>query len=371
MTKEIPFRYDYVGSFLRPLAIKNARSMFKAGKLSFDELKAVENEEIARLIARQKEAGFHVITDGEFRRSYWHLDFFWGLNGIEECELNHGYFFHGEETAKGSIRLTGRIDGHDHPFVEYFKFLKSFEDENTVAKQTIPAPAQLLAELFRKDNIENTTTVYPDIDNLIADIGAAYRTVIRELYDAGCRNIQLDDCTWGMFVDEKYWSNRQNGNVSFENEANKYLKVNNLALEGRPSDLIIATHVCRGNYHSTYACTGPYDKIAPFLFERENVDAFYLEFDDERSGGFESLAYVPKDKKVVLGLITTKRPELEDKALIKSRIKEAAEYVDLDRLSLSPQCGFASCEIGNKITEQDQWAKLNLVKEIALEVWPD
>lgn len=369
MRKEIPFRYDYVGSFLRPSAIKNARAMFKAGKLSKDELKAVENEEIGKLIVRQKEAGFHVITDGEYRRAYWHLDFFWGLNGIEETELSHGYFFHGEETAKGSVRLIDRIDGHNHPFVEFFRFVKSFEDESTVAKQTIPSPAQLLAELFRKDNIENTKKFYPDINDLIADIGAAYRTVIRELYEAGCRNIQFDDCTWGMFVDEKYWSNRQNGSVSFEDEANKYLKVNNLALEDKPADLVIATHVCRGNYHSTYACTGPYDRIAPFLFERENVDAFYLEFDDERSGGFECLACVPKNKKVVLGLITTKKPELEDKELIKRRIREASEYVDLDRLSLSPQCGFASCEIGNKITEQDQWAKLKLVKEIAQEVW--
>lgn len=371
MNKTIPFRFDYVGSFLRPSAIKNARALYKANKLSKEELNVVENEEIAKLIQKQKNAGFHVINDGEYRRAYWHLDFFWGLNGIEETELSHGYFFHGEETAKGSIKVTGKITGENHPFVQYFKYVKEFEDENTVAKQTLPAPAQLLAELFRKDNIENTKSFYPDINVLIDDIGAAYRTVIRELYEAGCRNIQLDDCTWGMFVDEKYWANRQNGNVSFEDEANKYLKVNNLALEGKPADLTITTHVCRGNYHSTYACTGPYDKIAPFLFAKENVDAFYLEFDDERSGGFESLKYIPKDKKVILGLITSKRAELEDKEFIKKRIAEASKYVDLDRLNLSPQCGFASCEIGNKLSEDDQWAKLKLVKEIAGEVWRD
>ena len=369
MNKTIPFRFDYVGSFLRPAAVKNARALYKANKLSAEELAVVENEEIAKLIEKQKNAGFHVITDGEYRRAYWHLDFFWGLNGIEETELSHGYFFHGEETAKGSIKVTGKITGENHPFVQYFKFVKEFEDENTVAKQTFPAPAQLLAELFRKDNIENTKAFYPDINVLIEDIGAAYRTVIKELYEAGCRNIQLDDCTWGMFVDEKYWANRQNGNVSFEDEANKYLKVNNLALENKPSDLTITTHVCRGNYHSTYACTGPYDKIAPFLFAKENVDAFYLEFDDERSGGFESLKYIPKDKKVILGLITSKRADLEDKEFIKSRIAEASKYVDLDRLYLSPQCGFASCEIGNKLTDNDQWAKLKLVKDIAQEVW--
>ena len=170
-----------------------------------------------------------------------------------------------------------------------------------------------------------------------------------------------------MFVAEQYWNNRQNGEVSFEAEAEKYLKVNNLSFEGRPSDLAFTTHICRGNYHSTYACTGPYDRVAPFVFAKENVDAFYLEFDDERSGGFEPLKYIPKDKKVVLGLITSKRADLEDKEYIKQRLKQASEYISLDRVSLSPQCGFASCEIGNKLVEQDQWDKLALVKEIASE----
>lgn len=368
---KIPVRYDFVGSFLRPSAVKSARLLYKAGKLSSDELKAVENAEIVKLIETQKAEGFRVISDGEFRRSYWHLDFFWGFNGIEEIELDHGYFFHGEETAKGSIKLTGKISGENHPFVDCFKFVHQYEDENTVAKQTFPAPAQLLAELFRKDNIENTTNVYPDINELIEDIGAAYRTVIRELYEAGCRNIQVDDCTWGMFVDSKYWAARQNGAVSFEDEARKYLKVNNLAFADRPSDLVLTTHVCRGNYHSTYACEGPYDSIAPFLFANEDVDAFYLEFDDERSGSFEPLKYIPRGKKVVLGLITSKRPELEDEEQIKQRIVQASEYVPLEDLYLSPQCGFASCEIGNKLTEKEQWDKLRLVQKIAKEVWKD
>lgn len=367
----IPFRYDYVGSFLRPASVKSARLLFKAEKLSRQELTAIENTEIEKLIKKQKDIGLHDITDGEFRRSYWHLDFFWGLNGIEETELSHGYFFHGEETAKGSIKLTGKITGENHPFVEWFKFVKQFEDEKTVAKQTFPAPAQLLAELFRKDNIENTTKIYPDINVLIEDIGAAYRTVIRELYEAGCRNIQVDDCTWGMFVDKGYWEARQNGNVSFEEEAKKYLLVNNLAFKDRPSDLTLTTHVCRGNYHSTYACSGPYDSIAPFLFANEDVDGFYLEFDDERSGSFEPLKYIPQGKKVVLGLITSKRAELEDKENIKKRIYEAAKYVPLENLFLSPQCGFASCEIGNKLTDEDQWNKLKLVIDIANEVWSE
>ena len=367
----IPFRFDHVGSFLRSPAIKSARSLFKAGNLSSDDLTKVENEEITKLVAKQKAAGLKVITDGEFRRAYWHLDFFWGFNGIEQIELSHGYFFHGEETAPGSIKLVGKITGENHPWVKYFKFVNQFADENTVVKQTFPAPAQLLAELFRKDNIEQTKSVYPDINVLIEDIGAAYRTVIKELYEAGCRNIQVDDCTWGMFVDSKYWEARQNGGVSFEQEAEKYLRVNNLAYQDRPSDLVLATHVCRGNYHSTYACTGAYDSVAQYLFAKENVDAFYLEFDDERSGGFEPLKYIPLGKKVVLGLITTKSPVLEDKSTVIARIHEAAKYVPLESLFLSPQCGFASCEIGNKLTEEQQWAKLALVKEISEEVWKD
>ncbi|MGN0168904.1 MAG: 5-methyltetrahydropteroyltriglutamate--homocysteine S-methyltransferase [Acetatifactor sp.] len=365
----VPFRYDYVGSFLRPEALKQAREQFKAGIITKEALTQVENEEITKLVAKQKTAGYHVITDGEFRRSYWHLDFMWGFHGIREIELDHGYFFHGEETTHGSIEVTGKISGENHPFVEHFKFVKQFEDENTVARQTIPAPAQLLAELFREDNGKQTTVIYPDIEELIQDIAAAYRTVIRDLYDAGCHNIQFDDCTWGMFCDEKYWSARQHESVSLEEEAAKYLRLNNLAIEGKPEDLTLTTHVCRGNYHSTWASSGGYAPIAPFLFEQENADAFYLEFDDARSGGFEPLKYVTDGKKVVLGLVTTKSPVLEDKNAVIARIHAAANYVPLDRLYLSPQCGFASCEIGNKLTEEEQWAKLALVKEIAEEVW--
>ena len=203
---QTPFRYDFVGSFLRPEKLKEARRLFAEGKIDQQELDRVTEDAVRDVVAKQKAAGYHVITDGEFRRAYWHLDFFWGLNGIEQTELSHGYFFHNEETAKGSIKIVGKISGENHPFVEHFKFVNQFSDEHHVAKQTFPAPAQLLAELFRKDNIENTKKFYPNLDELIEDIGAAYRTVIRELYAAGCRNIQVDDCTWGMFVDEKYWA---------------------------------------------------------------------------------------------------------------------------------------------------------------------
>lgn len=369
MAKKAPFRFDIVGSFLRPVEIKKARALHAEGKISEEDLRKVEDQEIEKLILKQKEAGLSVITDGELRRSYWHLDFMWGLNGVEHVELDHGYFFHGEETTHGSIKLTGKISGENHPFVEDFKFVKSFEDENTVARQTIPAPAQLLAELYREKNGEQTDSIYPDQEELIQDIAAAYRTVIRDLYEAGCRNIQFDDCTWGMFCDKKYWEARQAGKVTIEEEAGKYLRLNNLALEGRPEDLAFTTHVCRGNYHSTWASSGGYAPIAPFLFANENVDAYYLEFDDERSGGFEPLQYVSENKKVVLGLITTKSPALEDKEQIKNRIKEATKYIPLESLSLSPQCGFASCEIGNKLTEEEEFAKLQLVKQISEEVW--
>ncbi len=366
---QAPFHFDYVGSFLRPDYLKQARADLENGKITKEELTQIENKAILDLVAKQKEAGYHVITDGEFRRSYWHLDFMWELQGIEKIELNHGYFFHGEETAPGSIKLVGKISGENHPFVSHFKFVKQLEDENTLARQTMPAPAQLLAELFREDNKKNTLSVYPDLEELIQDIAGAYRTVIADLYKAGCRNIQFDDCTWGMFCDTKYWQARQSEDTTIEAEANKYLRLNNLAIEGKPEDLVLTTHVCRGNYHSTWAASGGYEPIAKFLFANENVDAYYLEFDDDRSGDFAPLRFVSDDKKVVLGLITSKKAMLENKDLIKERIREATKYIPLERLNLSPQCGFASCEIGNKLTESQQWAKLALVKEIAEEVW--
>ena len=364
-----PFRYDYVGSFLRPEELISMRKNFEDGKITAEELKAAEDRCIADLVTKQKAAGYHVITDGEFRRKSWHLDFMWGLNGVERIELDHGYFFHGMETYHTSVEVTGKITGESHPFVDHYKFLRQFEDENTVAKQTIPAPAQMLSELFRADNAEKTRGVYPDYEQLVQDIAAAYRTVIRELYEAGCRNIQLDDCTWGMVVDSEYWEKKLGAGADIEEEARKYLRINNLAIEGKPEDLVINTHVCRGNYQSTYAASGPYDKIAPILFSDENAEAFYLEYDDERSGGFEPLKYVTGNKKVVLGLITTKSPVLEKKEEVIARIHEAEKYIPLDRLYLSPQCGLSSNEIGNKLTEEEQWAKLALVRQIAEEVW--
>ena len=366
-----PYRYDYVGSFLRPAEIKKARADYQEGKIDAKALRNIENKHIEALIQKQKEAGYHVITDGEYRRAYWHLDFMWGFNGVKHIELEHGYFFHGEETTKGSIAITGKISGEHHPFVEDYQFVKQFEDDQVIAKKTIPAPApaQMLAELYRGDNTKNTKKYYPDEEVLIEDIAQAYHTVLLDLYKAGCRNVQLDDCIWGMIVDDRYGNAKMGEGVSIDDEANKYLKINNLALEDLPEDLIVNTHICRGNYHSTYAAAGAYDRVAPYVFAKENVQTFYLEFDDERSGSFEALRYIPEGKKVVLGLVTTKKSLLERKAHIIARIQEAAKYVPLENLYLSPQCGFASCEIGNKLTDHDQWAKLSLVKEIAQEVW--
>ncbi len=368
-TLHAPFRCDVVGSFLRPAELKEARAKFAEGKLTAEELRAVEDRLITELVAKQKAHGLKAITDGEYRRSYWHLDFMWGLQGVEHIELEHGYQFHGEETTKGSLKLTGKISGENHPFVEDFKFVKQFEEEGVIAKQTIPAPAQFFAELFRGDNTKNTLEVYPNVDELIDDIGKAYQQVLRDLYDAGCRTVQFDDCTWGMVVDDDFWKLMVGSDFTLETLCEQYLAVNNKALENRPADLVVNTHICRGNYHSCYASKGAYDPVAPYVFAKENVDGFYLEYDDERSGTFEPLKFVPKGKKVVLGLVTTKSPVLEDKAEVTRRIHEAAQYVALEDLYLSPQCGFASCEIGNKLTEEQQWAKVDLVKELSEEVW--
>lgn len=364
-----PFKFDIVGSFLRPDYLKEAREQLKKGDITEEQLRKVEDQAIQELIDKQKKAGLPVITDGEFRRSWWHLDFMWGLQGVEKLEVTQGYTFHDEVTRGESAGLCGKISGENHPFIEHFKYVKLFEDSSVLARQTIPAPAQFLAELERGDNLEKTRAWYPDEEALLQDIAAAYRQVIKDLYDAGCRNVQFDDCTWGMFCDTKYWEARQKGETSIEDLAARYVRVNNLAIEGHPEDLTITTHVCRGNYHSTWASAGGYAPIAPYLFDQENVSAYYLEFDDERSGDFEPLKYVSSNKQVVLGLVTTKKPELEAKDAVVRRIREASQYVPLERLCLSPQCGFASTEEGNKLTEEEEWNKLRLIKEISEEVW--
>ena len=369
---QTPFRYDFVGSFLRPEKLKKARRQFDEGKIDASALKEVEDEAITELVRKIKDLGYHVITDGEFRRATWHLDFMWAFDGIGHTPTKTGLPFHGEAAMVDDTYIVGKIGlNREHPFVDHFRFVKALEDENTVAKQTIPSPAQFLAQFTMPFNRSCTKKYYPDEQEVVEDIVKAYGTVIDDLYAAGCRNLQLDDCTWGMFADKighTLYGTTREGIVDFQKS---HKDINNKVIANAPKDMIINTHVCRGNFHSTYASEGAYDSVADILFGEENVNAYFLEFDDERSGGFAPLAKVSGEKKVVLGLITSKSPALENKQFVIDRIHDAAKYIPLERLYLSPQCGFASCEIGNKLTEEEQWAKLRLVKEVAQEVWGD
>lgn len=374
MTKHnAPYRYDVVGSFLRPGYLRTARAAFERGELSAAELKETEDRAILDLIEKQKKAGLHCITDGEFRRLTWHLDFMWGVEGVRRVKSATGNTtFEGEAAAIDDVTIEGKLSAKNHPFIEHFKFVQAQEDENTVAKLTIPAPGQFYAQFTGAQELVNTLSVYGTKEAFADDVVAAYSEFVAEFYAAGGRNLQFDDCTWGGFVNPDMA--KQLTGLSTEEELADYTNVlvdiNNRVIASKPgADLAINTHACRGNYHSTFFSSGAYDAVAEPLFTNENVDAYYLEYDDERSGGFEPLAKVSGDKKVVLGLITTKSPQLEDKAAVIARIREAEKYVPLDRLYLSPQCGFASCEIGNKLTEDEQWAKVALVREIAEEVW--
>ena len=368
---QTPYRYDFVGSFLRPQEVKQAKADYSEGKITKEVCDAVIDKAVTEVVAKQKELGFHIITDGEFRRTYWHLDFMWGFEGVGHEQTGGGVQFNAEMAAVEDTYLTGKVKAKAHPFIEGFKFLKQFEDENTVAKYTIPAPAQMFQQMIVPANFENTRKYYATNEELIQDIGKAYQEVIKQFYDAGCRNLQLDDCTWGAIVGDAAKQRYKSLGQDLDEVKAQLLEVNNLAVEGKPEDMVITSHICRGNYHSTFFTSGPYDSVADYVFAKENVDALFLEYDDARSGGFAPLAKVSEDKKVVLGLITTKSPKLEDKETVIRRIHEAAKYIPLDRLCLSPQCGFASCEIGNKLTEEEQWVKLKLIKEIAEEVWKE
>lgn len=380
-----PFRADVVGSYLRPDFLIQARTQFVDGKITQKELTDIENRAITELVAKQKAAGLHVITDGEFRRSWWHLDFMWGLQGVEKASLKEGYKFQGVESRPETARLTGKISGENHPFIEHFRFLLPFAESDIVPRITIPAPAQFFKELYRPENKAATESIYPSQTDLLQDIANAYQTFIQQIYAIGCRNVQLDDCTWGMMVDSRYnnagvansaskcdcncASNATVISQSIQDLAEIFVQLNNAAIVNAPPDLVLTTHVCRGNYRSTWAASGGYQPVASYLFARENVHAYYLEFDTERAGDFSPLAKVSGDKQVVLGLISSKVGELEDKQAVIKRIKEASQYLPLERLCLSTQCGFASTEEGNVLTEEQQWAKIALVTDIAKEVW--
>lgn len=370
-TLHTPFRYDFVGSFLRPDKLKQARADYEAGTITKEQLTAVEDDCIRDLITKTKALGYHVITDGEFRRSTWHLDFMWGFEGIvHEKTVEGNTTFDAEAAMIDDTFLVGKISVKNHPFVEHFKFVKTFEDENTIAKQTIPSPGQFYAYFTGSQLLSTTLDIYGSEEAFAEDVIKAYNEFVREIYAAGCRNLQFDDCVWGGMVNPKIAvALTGRSGEALEEYKSLLLRLNNEVVAAAPDDLLINTHVCRGNYHSTFFSSGAYDDVADLLFGEEHVNAYYLEYDDERSGGFAPLAKVSGDRKVVLGLITTKTPVLENKEKVIARIHEAAKYIPLDRLYLSPQCGFASCEIGNKLTEEQQWAKLALVKEIAEEVW--
>ena len=369
-----PFRVDHVGSYLRPKELVEAREKFAKGELSKEEVTKVEDKLIAELVEKQIAAGLKGVTDGEFRRAYWHLDFFWGLNGIEHVQGEKGYAFKGIETKPDTAKVSGKISGENHPFVEHFKYLRDItKDKDVVVKLTIPSPSQLYFELIRtEDHIKSYEQFYSNFDELKAAIVAAYKQVINDLYNEGLRVLQFDDCTWGALADDGF-ANRFRDERPLEEVRRDYaarcLALNNEVIEGKPEDLVINTHVCRGNFASKWISQGGYQNVEDELLAGENVDAYYLEYDTDRAGDFKPLAKVGKDKKVVLGLITSKFADLEDKEEVIARIKEASQYIPLENIYLSTQCGFASTEEGNVITEEDQWKKIALISEIVDEVW--
>lgn len=361
MTKG-PFKADHVGSLLRPERIHNARNDFKEGNISKETLFQIETEEIKRVVDKQIEVGLKAVTDGEFRRRFWHTDFLEQLNGIEGYEPEHGYQFKGEVTEAWSIRNNGKISfNENHPQIEEFKLFKEIVGDRAVAKQTIPSPNQLFNGGIRDKEI------YSDIKEYADDIIKTYQDAVRAFYNAGCRYLQFDDVyIAGLNAEEYLWGDPD---LTREEAIELALYVVNTVLEEKPDDLVITTHLCRGNYRSKHAFEGSYAKIAPVLFAKEKVNGFFLEYDDDRSGDFVPLKHIPKEgPKVVLGLFTSKHGELEDKALIKERIEEASQFVSKSQICLSPQCGFASTHHGNILTEEEQWNKLRYIVELAEEL---
>lgn len=361
-----PFRADIVGSFLRPDAIKQARQQFAAGEIDAAHLRNIENDAIRHAVEQQCACGLHVVTDGEFRRAWWHLDFFGALQGVDLVEVNQGIQFNGIQTKAQSVRVTGKVAFGDHPMLEDFRFLKSVSG-NAEPKMTIPSPSVLH---FRGGAAAIDRNVYPDLKDYFDDLATTWRDAIRAFYDAGCRYLQLDDTVWAYLCsDEQRRQIRERGDDPDE-LARIYARVLNQALEGKPEDLTIGLHVCRGNFRSSWIAEGGYEPVAEVLFGTVNIDAFFLEYDNDRSGDFAPLRFIrPGKQQVVLGLITTKNGELENPELIKARLEEAAKYVDISQICLSPQCGFASTEEGNSITPAEQWEKVRLVTKVASEVW--
>ncbi|HLS06357.1 MAG TPA: 5-methyltetrahydropteroyltriglutamate--homocysteine S-methyltransferase [Bacillota bacterium] len=364
-----PFRADQVGSLLRPEKIKQARADYSKGKITKDDLRKIENEAIKTIVEKQKAIGLTAVTDGEFRREYWHLDFIQSLSGIKVYEEETPGFFQGQMAKlKKYVVNDGLHFPQDHPFLEDYKFLHSMAGDDHVAKITIPGPNMIFHSGVIANEFYLNDPIYDSLDAVGDAIANVYQDAIQAFYDAGCRYLQLDDTSWGALFSDEHRKNIEKHGFAGAEIVKRFADITIQSLKNKPEDMTVTIHICRGNFKSSWLYEGDYEPIAKDLFERVNVDGFFLEFDSDRAGSFEPLRFI-KNQKVVLGLVTTKTAPLEDPTIIKQRIKEASKYVDIDQLCLSPQCGFASTEEGNLMTEEDQWAKLKLVVNTANDVW--
>ena len=361
-----PFRADHVGSLLRTAPLKEARERRAKGEIAGAALAAVEDREIEDIIKKQEAVGLQSITDGEFRRSWWHLDFLWGLDGVERHVMDAGVAFAAVTTRNEGVRVTGKLGFSGHPMLEHFKFLKTHTQRTP--KMTIPAPSALYGRLVPTP-IDKT--VYPTLDVFFADLGQAYNKAVRAFYDAGCRYLQLDEVFIAMLCDQGYRARVKDRGDDPDRLGTLYGDLINTAISDIPRDMTVTMHLCRGNYKSTFMGSGTssYDTVQEILFDRIKVHGYFMEYDSARAGGFEPLKLLPKDRVAVLGLVTSKSGALESRDTIKRRIEQAAKFTSLDQLCLSPQCGFASTEEGNILAEDEQWAKLGMVVEIARDVW--
>lgn len=362
-----PFRADHVGSFLRPESIKKARKQLQDKEITPDDLRKVEDEAIRKLVEKQKQCGLKAVTDGEFRRSWWHLDFFAGLEGIQKAATSKGFIFHGVHTKAESVELAGPVGFSNHPMLRDFAFLKSCAGEHT-AKMTIPSPAMLHFVLAIRNEQFTLPNFYGSENALLEDIANAYKDALKAFYDAGCRYIQLDDTSWGALCSAEQREALVKRGIDPAALAAKYVDLVNTAISDRPSDMTVTMHICRGNFRSTWFSSGGYEPVAQELFGRARLDGFFLEYDSERAGDFTPLRHM-RDQQVVLGLVSSKTGTLEERGAIRARIDEAAQTVPLEQLCLSPQCGFSSTEEGNTLTEEEQWNKIRLVVEVAESVW--
>jgi 5-methyltetrahydropteroyltriglutamate--homocysteine methyltransferase len=366
-----PFRADHVGSLLRPPELLRARERSAAGELSADELRAVEDDAVRDAVRMQEEVGLQAATDGEFRRGSWHMDFIYRLGGISQLpDEKLTIAFHNEEgdleATFSGMHIGSRIALAEPIFAEDFSFLRDAVT-TAVPKLTIPSPSMVH---YRGGRAAIDEDVYPDLDSFWADLTAAYRDEVRSVGELGCTYLQLDDTSLAYLNDpaQREYVARIGGDREHQHE--EYIRHFNEAIADRPEGMSVTTHMCRGNFRSSWAAEGSYEFVAEALFNELAVDGFFLEYDDEaRTGGFEPLRFVPKGKQVVLGLVTTKKGELESKDELKRRIEEASRFVDLDQLCLSPQCGFSSTVEGNVLSYEEQTAKLRLIAETAAEVW--